>query len=152
LEPWRAGSGSSSPTAGVEDEQVMLQRLLSSLIGLPLLVLCIFWHAGLFYRLGAIILSLVGVAEFYRACGKQALRPLSGPGMAAALLFLLAAAFPGDLAADRWMGAALTGCLLAALAGELARKERAPVKELGATVLGALYGGWLFRYLILLRV
>jgi phosphatidate cytidylyltransferase len=130
---------------------MMLQRVLSSLIGLPLLVYCIFWHAGLLFRGGIILLSLVGVAEFYAACGKQGLRPLSGLGVAAALLFLLPSTFLEELAADRWLGVVLTGCLLAALVRELARKERAPVKDLGVTFLGALYGGWLFRYLILLR-
>jgi phosphatidate cytidylyltransferase len=129
----------------------MLPRILSSLVGLPLLVFCVFWHGGLPFTAGIAVLSLVALSEFYGACAKQGLRPLTWLGAAAALSFLFGAYAAPAPATDRGSGAILTTFVLAGLVCEMARKERAPVKDLGATFLGALYGGWLFRYLILLR-
>lgn len=129
----------------------MLPRLLSSLVGLPLLVFCIFWHGGLLYIAGIILLSLIGLSEFFAACQKQGLRPLTGLGIATALLLLLEAAVEEPRTAALGVSAILTACVLAALIGELIRNERVPVRDLGATFVGVLYGGWLFRYLILLR-
>jgi phosphatidate cytidylyltransferase len=129
----------------------MLQRVLSSLVGLPLLVFCVFWHGGLPFALGIAGVSLMALSEFYSACRKEGLRPLSGLGAIAALFFLFSGYEEGRSEPGRWPGLILTAFLLVGLAGELARKERAPLKDLGATLLGALYGGWLFRYLILLR-
>ncbi len=129
----------------------MLQRILSSLVGLPVLVFCVFWRGGLPFMLGVAVLSVLGLGEFYRACRKQGLRPLGWLGCAASALFLLVAHTQGR----RWIGgqmnAALTAVVLVALVSELLRKERAPIRDLGATLLGAVYVGWLFSYLILLR-
>jgi phosphatidate cytidylyltransferase len=134
-----------------EKEWTMLQRVLSSLVGLPLLVVCVFWHGGLPFALGIAVLSLAALSEFYGACRKQGLRPLPWLGEATALLFLCGAYAGGPVGSGRWTEGVLTAFLLVGLLGELARKERAPVRELGVTLLGALYAGWLFRYLILLR-
>src|SRR5438128_938930 len=130
----------------------MLKRVLSSLVGIPLLLLCVFWHGGLPFSLGMTLVSLIAVGEFYTACRKQGIRPQSGLGMAAAALFLLADTASQDRQLDRWSAPLLTGLILLALTLELAREERAPVGNVGATLLGALYAGWLFRYVILLRL
>jgi phosphatidate cytidylyltransferase len=155
----RAGSGSGGHPApallpaAVDDEEkrIMLQRVLSSLVGLPLLIFCVFWQGGLPFTVGIAVLSLFALSEFYGACGKQGLRPLSWLGAAASLSFLFDAYAAARSAPDRWPGVILTALVLVGLVCAMARKERAPLKELGATILGALYGGWLFRYLILLR-
>src|SRR5215212_1039915 len=134
-----------------EDGGTMLQRVLSSLVGVPVLVFCVFWRGGLPFMLGIGFLTLLGLGEFYRACRKQGAQPLSWLGYAASFLFLLVAHATGR----QWVGgqtsAALTAFLLVGLVAELARPERAPVRNLGATLLGVIYVGWLFSYLILLR-
>jgi len=129
----------------------MLQRVLSSLIGLPLLVFCVFWHGGLPFTFGIAAVSLVALGEFYSACRKQGVRPLSWLGTVTAVLLLFGAYAAERPGTGRWLDAILAGSVLAGLVGELARTERAPVKELGTTLFGALYAGWLFRFLILLR-
>jgi phosphatidate cytidylyltransferase len=137
-----------------EDEEgvrAMWQRVLSGLVGLPALVFCVFWRGGLPFMVGIAVLSLIGLAEFYGACRKQGYRPLSWLGYAASALFLLAAHASGrEWIGDR-MSPTLTSLLLVGLVVELGRQERAPVRNLGATLLGAVYVGWLFSYLILLR-
>jgi phosphatidate cytidylyltransferase len=129
----------------------MLQRVLSGLVGLPILVFFVFWRGGLPFMLGIAALTILGLGEFYRACGKQGIRPLSWLGYAAAALFLLVAHTAGRQWIGRQMNAALTALLLVGLVSVLARRERAPVRDLGATLLGTFYVGWLFSYLILLR-
>jgi phosphatidate cytidylyltransferase len=130
----------------------MLKRVLSSLVGIPLLLLCVFWPGGLPCLLGTMAVSLIALAEFYGACGKQGLRPHSSLGMGAAALALLAPLAASDPSRDRWSAPILTALILLTLTAELLRAERAPVRNGGATLLGALYTGWLFRYLILLRL
>jgi phosphatidate cytidylyltransferase len=129
----------------------MLQRVLSSLVGLPVLVFCVFWRGGLPFMLGIAFLTILGLGEFYRACRKRGARPLSWLGYAASALILLVAHTTGR----QWVGgqtnAALTALLLVGLVAELARKDRAPIRDLGATIFGVIYVGWLFSYLILLR-
>jgi phosphatidate cytidylyltransferase len=129
----------------------MLKRFLSSLVGIPLLLLCVFWPGGLPLLLGTTVVSLIALAEFYGACQKQGLRPHMGLGMGAAALSLLALRSAPDPSRDQWSSPILTGLILLSLSAELLRAERAPLRNGGATILGALYAGWLFRYLILLR-
>jgi phosphatidate cytidylyltransferase len=129
----------------------MLQRVLSSLVGVPLLVFSVFWRGGLPFMLGVALFSLLGLGEFYRACRKQGAQPLAWLGYAASALFLLVAHTAGRQWIGRQMSAALTALVLVGLVSELIRKDRAPIRNLGATILGTVYVGWLFSYLILLR-
>lgn len=129
----------------------MLQRVLSSLVGLPLLVLVVLWRGGLPFTVGVGILALAGLTEFYSACSMQGFRPLAWLGYAAAVCFLLEARLAGSPWAGQPLRAALMALVLVGLLVELARAQRAPVRDLGATLLGALYVGWLFSYLVLLR-
>jgi phosphatidate cytidylyltransferase len=129
----------------------MWQRIASSLVGLPILVFFAFWRGGLPFMLGAACLSILGLGEFYRACRKQGIVPLSWLGYAATALFLLVAHTTGERWIGGQMGPALTALLLVGLIAELGRKDRSPIRNLGATILGAIYVGWLFSYLILLR-
>lgn len=129
----------------------MLQRVLSSLVGLPILVFFVFWRGGLPFMLGVAVLTILGLGEFYRACRKQGIRPLAWLGYTASALLLLVAHTAGREWIGQQMSAALTALLLVGLVSALARRDRAPVRDLGATLLGTFYVGWLFSYLILLR-
>jgi phosphatidate cytidylyltransferase len=132
-------------------DATLLQRILSSLIGLPILVFFVFWRGGLPFMLGVALFTLLGQAEFYRACRKHGIQPAAWLGYTASALFLLVAHTAGRQWIGHQMSAALTALVLGGLIWELMRKERAPVRNLGATILGTAYVGWLFSYLILLR-
>src|SRR5207244_4141893 len=101
----------------------MLPRIWRSLVGLPLLVSCVLWHGGLPLTAGIAVLSLVALSEFYGACGKQGLRPLTWLGAAAALSSLFGAYAAPAPATDRGSGAILTTFVLAGLVCEMVRKE-----------------------------
>jgi phosphatidate cytidylyltransferase len=98
------------------------------------------------------LLALLGLWEFYHGCEGQGIRPVGWVGYPAAGLILLAAHPWAAALVGSYLEALLTGLAAAGLVGELGRAKRAPVADLGATLLGVLYAGWLFRYLIVLRV
>ncbi|MCX6375941.1 MAG: phosphatidate cytidylyltransferase [Armatimonadetes bacterium] len=126
----------------------MLVRFVSGgLVGIPLLVVLVFVSDGFPFILGVALISIIGLVEFYRAVRKTGAEPQEWVGVASAFLFLFAArnqfqekhfSLPG----------VLTLFVIVTLVIELLRRNRAPVKNLGATFLGAVYVGWLFSYLV----
>lgn len=128
----------------------MLLRIVSGVIGIPLLVLLVFIKQGLPFILGVGLISVIGLNEFYRGVRKTGARPQEWLGLASALLFLFAAR-QGFKSVGFELPAVLTLLVLASLTVELIRRDRAPIRNLGATLLGAVYVGWLFSYLVALR-
>ncbi len=125
----------------------MLTRTISGIVGIPLLVLLVFLEQGLPFILGVGVLSMLGMVEFYESVRRTGARPQAWMGLASALLFLFAAL----RSLESELPAVLTVLVIASLTVELASKDRAPIKNLGATFLGAVYVGWLFSYLVALR-
>ncbi len=128
----------------------MVARIVSGIVGIPLLVLLVFIEQGLPFILGVGVISIVGLLEFYRGIRKTGARPQVWLGLVSAFLFLFAAR-QGLRSLEFELPAVLTLLVIASLTVELARKDRAPIKNLGATFLGAVYVGWLFSYLVALR-
>lgn len=128
----------------------MLARIISGIVGIPLLVLLVFLEQGLPFILGVGVLSIIGMLEFYEAIRKTGARPQVWMGLTSAFLFLFAAR-QGLRSLEFELPAVLTLLVIASLTVELALRDRAPIKNLGATFLGAVYVGWLFSYLIALR-
>jgi phosphatidate cytidylyltransferase len=129
----------------------LFQRVASSVVGFPILVFSVFWHGGLPFMVAVGGLCLWGMREFYHGCRKGGYRPLEPVGYVAALLFLVAAHRQGGQMIGTYLPAALGTLMIAGLILSLCRVTRAPIRDLGATLLGTLYVGWLFSYLILLR-
>lgn len=128
----------------------MLMRFVSGIIGIPLLIVLVFIGEGFPFILGVAVLSIIGLYEFYRGIRKTGADPQDWVGLASALLFLFAARNRFDA---KWfsMPGVLTLFVIVTLVIELFRKDRAPIKNLGSTFLGAVYVGWLFSYLVALR-
>jgi phosphatidate cytidylyltransferase len=130
----------------------MRARVITGLIGLLVAILALFWGGGLPFVVAVGLLALLGLWEFYHGCAGQGVRPVAWVGFPAAGLILLTAHPWGAARVGPFLEPLLTGLAVAALIGELGRAKRAPVADLGATLFGVFYAGWLFRYLILLRV
>lgn len=128
----------------------MLMRFVSGMIGIPLLIVLVFVEEGLPFVLGVGLISVMGLYEFYHGVRKTGAEPQEWVGLACALLFLLAARNRFD-AAGFSMPGVLTLFVVGALVIELLRKNRAPIRNLGGTFLGAVYVGWLFSYLVAIR-
>lgn len=125
----------------------MLVRFVSGLTGIPLIIILVFTKEGLPFILGVGLISIIGLMEFYRGVRKTGAEPQEWVGIASSFLFLFAARH--QFQEERFsLPGVLTIFVIATLTIELFRKNRAPIKNLGSTFLGAVYAGWLFSYLI----
>ncbi|MFN3652067.1 MAG: phosphatidate cytidylyltransferase [Armatimonadota bacterium] len=136
----------------------MLVRLLSALVAAPIVLGMVLWPGGDAPFRGwplallVLLLTVGAMWELYHGCRQAGLLPREGVGYAAALLFLLAATPLLRGAADVTLQFGLTLLLTGSLAWEALRRDRAPLKALPATWFGAFYIGWLFPYLLRLRL
>ena len=126
---------------------MLLLRFLSGLIGIPLLIVLVFVGGGFPFILGVGVLSIIGLNEFYQGVRKTGAEPQEWVGLASAFLFLFSARNQFQEKQFSTPGV-LTLFVIATLCVELLRPKRAPVKNLGATLFGAVYVGWLFSYLV----
>lgn len=134
----------------------LLVRLLSALLGLPLLVLLVFAqgtapYTALPFTFAVAICAVVGGWEYFRAVrwrGFHASEALAY--VAIALLQFAAWGYTRDIM-DQFLPALLALLTIAALISEIVRKDREPLTNIGVTFLGVVYVGWLFSYLIFLR-
>jgi len=128
----------------------LLRRFVSGIIGIPLLIILVFVKEGFPFILGVGLISAIGLYEFYRGVRQTGAEPQEWVGLASAMLFLFAAR--QQFHAERFtLPGVLTIFVIATLTIELLRKNRAPIKNLGSTFLGAVYVGWLFSYLVGIR-
>lgn len=128
----------------------MLMRFASGIIGIPLLIILVFVREGLPFILGVGLISVIGLYEFYRGVRSTGAEPQEWVGLASAFLFLFAARHEFQAEGFSLPGV-LTLFVIVTLTIELLRKNRAPIKNLGTTFLGAVYVGWLFSYLVAIR-
>lgn len=136
----------------------MLQRTISILLGAPLLLVLLVVSPWTFTAAIA-ALTLMALHEFYGACRHREEDPAAGFGYAAALV-ILAAAVPLLDPPGAGSGPALLAgpnstllfffgisvLLIASLCSELARPQRAPLRNLAPTWFGVVYIGWLFAF------
>lgn len=130
----------------------MLLRILSALIGIPLLIILVFVREGIPYIMGIGVISIIALMEFYRGVRKAKVAdPQEWVGVASAFLFLFAAQyqFRQELQTQFFsLPDLLTVLVIISLMIELLRKNRSPIRNLGVTLTGVVYVGWLFSYLV----
>ena len=143
----------------------MLIRIASGLIGAALFAFVLFtpYYGGLAFALTIAALSLGGVYELYLAVRRQGGQPSDALGYFACILFQLSAwryqlpawgrggasLTPANITA--YLPALLMLLVIAAMLMEIVKRRPRPIVNVGTTVLGAIYVGWLFSYLTLLR-
>lgn len=145
----------------------MRVRVITGLVGIHLALLLILWPGGWLLTLGAGLLATVALWEFYRGARTAGAAPAEGFGYAAVWLLLLSVSPFLESSAPSALGggepfagprsslffqAGFSLLLAASLLAELARADRAPLRNLAPTWFGALYIGWLFAYTVRLRV
>jgi phosphatidate cytidylyltransferase len=128
----------------------LLMRFVSGFIGIPLLIVLVFTKNGLPFILAVGVLSLIGLYEFYTSARKVGIKPQEWAGVVSVLLFILTATNKLNIESFVLKGIS-TLFIIATLTFELLRKDRAPIKNLGATYLSVVYVGWLFSYLVAIR-
>ena len=129
----------------------MLVRILTGLIGIPIVVALVFFHGGALFALAIGLVAIVGVREFYRGIKTGGNNAWGFIGIPAIIAILHASFRQNFTNAPIVYSGILTFLLVLALILELTRSERKPVANVGATALGVVYVGWLISYLIRLR-
>ena len=105
------------------------------------------------------LLSLVGTREFFRAVhNTEKAQPTEWIAYVACIVFqvfpLIYQAFPLIKSAtfDHYREGVIALLVIATLLAELVKPRRTPLENIGTTLIGALYIGWLLSFLTLIRV
>jgi len=97
-------------------------------------------------------IAAYGGHEFYRAVRAQGSDPNGILGIFACILFQIAALFHNRPIFSQFLPIMLTFVMIGALLVELGKPNHHPISNLGTTVLGAIYVGWLSSFVIRLRI
>jgi phosphatidate cytidylyltransferase len=136
----------------------MRTRVQSALVFYPVLLALVVWPGGERpfpgwpFALLSAALALQALREFYEGCRAAGYSPREPLGYAAALFFLMLATPQFRVDGPRALPLGLTVLSIAGLISEVVRADRAPLKSLPVTWLGALYVGWLLPYALRLRL
>ena len=132
----------------------MLVRILTGVVGIPLAVVLIFFPGGLPFAIAMGVISILGAMEFYKGVRKTGARPVEWAGLAAVLFFVISATtfrYSDRTTVGAIFPTALTLLLIASFCVEMVRRERSPIINVGTTIFGAIYVGWLISHLVVLR-
>jgi len=133
-------------------------RVISALIGAPLLIAAVLWPGGpLLFRgwpLAALVLAmmLVGLHEYFAGCRTYGADPQDGVGYAGGVLFLFLASPLVPQGAESALPFFFTILVVSSLIFEALKPNPAPLKNLSTTWLGIMYLGWLFPFILRLRL
>jgi phosphatidate cytidylyltransferase len=140
------GTGSSAPARRSQIGRPLLNRSATAILGVPVTVLLIVLGTP-WLAVGVAAVIVVGLVEFYRMVERIGYRPVWEAGLGAGLLFAIAATWPSP-----WESLILPAVLAYAMLVQLGSAN--PDRGLGntaVTLLGVLYVGYLFSYVIRLR-
>jgi phosphatidate cytidylyltransferase len=135
----------------------MKARILSTIVGAPLLLGAILWPGGGVsfpgwpFALLVLLLMVVSLHEFYAGCRTVGRKPLEPGGHLAILLLWLISIPPWREQGNLLFRFGMTLLIGGTLAWEALRKERAPLRNLAPTWLGIIYLGGLFPFAVRLR-
>lgn len=108
-------------------------------------------RSGLPFALAVALFSILGVSELYRAVQRQNGEPTEFIGYIACVVFQFAAWKNAGTVFQAYVPAIFVVLLIAALLSELVKKRPHPLLNVGATLLGAVWVGWMLSYLTLIR-
>lgn len=146
-----AGSGEgggAAPAAGKSAFADIAKRLATAAVLIPLL--CLLVYSGGLWMLGTVVLvTLIGVHEFYHLLEAKGAHPLRGFGFVAAGALPLVFYFGGDYQATVLMSFVLLGMLVA----QLFKRDQIgeSLASVSGTFFGVFYVGWLLSHVISLR-
>jgi phosphatidate cytidylyltransferase len=130
----------------------MLKRTLTVLAGIPVIFLCTYYGGWLFFVL-VTTLAILSVNEFYQLMNKKGYSPSYLIGFFVTTFFMWFITY--TVKHPHWepyaTGILTTAIILTFTGGIFLRKAQNSTVNASITLLGILYIGWMFSYLILIR-
>ncbi len=130
----------------------MIERLLTVLVSVPVIFACTYFGGLWFFALVAGI-ATISINEFYNLMKKKGFNPYYTLGNAFSLAIIIFA--HNTIRHPNWepaSAAILTSAVICCfLAGLFIKRSAQATANISVTLLGILYIGWLFGYLVLLR-
>jgi phosphatidate cytidylyltransferase len=131
----------------VSEDRNLALRLMTAALGIGVTVLLVVL-GNPWLLMGVAGVTVVGLLELYRMVERIGYRPVREAGLAAGLLFTVAAAQPSVWEAFILPGLFIYSTIMQLRSGRVDRG----LANTGVTLLGAVYVGYLFSYVIRLRM
>lgn len=129
----------------------VLARVGSAVIMIPISVFLIFYPGGLPFAIAIGIVAIWGAHEYYKGVRGLGARPVELVGQLGVALFVVSARTYERSQIGSIFPAVLTLLFIISFCVELVRAKRSPLLNVGSTIFGALYVGWLIMHLVVLR-
>ena len=126
---------------------MLKKRIITALVGLPLLI-AVVWFGEPWFTILVAIWGLLAASEFYRMVSAAKVLPLTYFGLIWALLFILGPHVDYDLTTPLLLTSAVILPLIWLL---LRRQKEGAFMSWAWTIGGILYIGWLLSHLVALR-
>jgi phosphatidate cytidylyltransferase len=130
----------------------MIERFLTVLVAVPIIFLCTYLGDWWFFGI-VTLLAIVAINEFYNLVKAKGFSPYYTIGNLFTILIVILVTY--TLRHPNWepvsaflLTAAVITCFCS---GVLIRRSANAIANIGTTLLGILYIGWLFSYLVLIR-
>jgi phosphatidate cytidylyltransferase len=129
----------------------MIIRAATILVGIPIIVACIYFGGFPFFLL-ILGLALIAVNEFYNMMMKKGFFPAYVIGNLITASFIIFAYYALKRNWEPAHSAILTvAAAVALIAGVFLKREKDTIVDIAVTILGMIYVGWFFSYLIFIR-
>ncbi len=144
--PMSALSMATTPTANN-----MLPRILTTLITVPIIVACVYF-GGIALLILVLALAMASINEFYNMMKNKDFHPAYWVGNFLTAFFIIFAYYALKKNWEPAHSALLTGAALATLGSTLfLKRPKEAIVDIAVTLLGMMYIGWFFSYLLFIR-
>jgi phosphatidate cytidylyltransferase len=129
----------------------MIRRLLTILPTLPIVVACVYF-GGVAFLLLILVLALICINEFYNMMKAKDFHPAYWVGNFFTIFFIVFAYYALKKNWEPAHSALLTGTALVTLVSTLfLKRSKEAIVDIAVTLLGMIYIGWFFSYLLFVR-
>lgn len=129
----------------------MLPRVLTTLIGVPILVSCVYF-GGVAILLLILALALLSLNEFYNMMRTKGFSPAYWVGNFFTIFFIVFAYYALKKNWEPAHSAIFTGAALATMLSVLfLKRPKNAIADVSVTLMGMIYIGWFFSYFLFIR-
>lgn len=129
----------------------MAIRMATILVTAPIVIACV-WYGGVPFLLLILGLAVISINEFYWMMQKRGFQPAYYVGNFITIFFIVFAFFALKKNWEPAQSAILTGAATVTLvSGLFLRRPKHVIVDVAVTLLGMVYIGWFFSYLLFIR-